>query len=94
MGSRCSPGLAVVDALDLLQCPICGTFYVPETTITGRLISHCRLPADQVAMTVQWYDGEVYVDWEAAERRVVERYRLTEGVEGPPLTGSLLDIEV
>ena len=84
----------MVDALDLLQCPLCATFYVPETTPTGRLISHCRLPADQVAMTVQWYDGEVYVDFEAIERRVLERYRLTGDVVDPPLTGLFLDVKV
>jgi hypothetical protein len=84
----------MVDAIDLLQCPICGTFYKPEITPTGRTLSHCRLPADQVVMTVQWYDGEVEIDFSAIEARIIERYRLTEGVVGPPLTGSLLDIEV
>ena len=84
----------MVDALDLLQCPVCGTFYVPKTMPTGRLISHCRLPAEQVVMTVQWYDGEVEIDFGAIERRTLERYGLTGGVVDSPLTGSLLDIEV
>lgn len=28
-------------ALDMLQCPKCRTFYVPEHTATGRLAPHC-----------------------------------------------------
>ena len=84
----------MADVLDLLWCPVCETYYVPRITPTGRLISHCRLPAEQVVMTVQWYDGEVEIDFGAIERRTFERYGLTGGVVDSPLTGSLLDIEV
>ncbi len=37
--------LEMSDALDLLQCPICGAFYVPQMTVTGRTLPHCaRMP--------------------------------------------------
>lgn len=32
---------SMTDMLDLLQCPVCGTFYKPETTAEGRTIPHC-----------------------------------------------------
>lgn len=89
--------LGMGDALDLLQCPVCETFYVPKTTPTGRLIPHCRLPRLKVSVIqgveYRWLDGEVHVDWAAIEARVVGSL-LTGGVVDPPLTGSLLDIEV
>ena len=28
-------------AHDLLQCPICGEWYLPKTTATGRMVDHC-----------------------------------------------------
>lgn len=70
---------AMVDALDLLQCPICGTFYKPE---------------DAPTTTVKWLEGAVYMDWDASYARTLERMGLTEDVVDPPLTGSILDIEV
>ncbi len=97
----------MVDALDLLQCPICGTFYVPEVTVTGRTRPHCwtgvttgrwsgravkELSKGEI-VELRWMEGEAYIDWEAAERRVLERYGLTDVVE-PPLTGKLLDVKV
>jgi hypothetical protein len=88
----------MADALDLLQCPVCGTFYVPETTPTGRTWPHCTPPVERGFYdghrVVKWLDGAVYVDFEAIERRVLERYGLTEDVVDPPLTGLFLDIEV
>ncbi len=81
----------MADAIDLLQCPVCGTFYEPETTPTGRVMPHCVLPE---TTTVQWLDGEVHVDFEGLYRRMLARYGLTEDVVDPPLTGSILDIEV
>lgn len=101
MLSKRSGGTSVVDALDLLQCPVCATFYVPKTTPTGRTVPHCALPVEHrlslvergATTTVTWLDGEVYLDWSAIERRVLERYGLTD-VVGPPLTGLFLDIEV
>lgn len=29
------------DALDLLRCSDCGEYYMPKTTVTGRVIPHC-----------------------------------------------------
>jgi hypothetical protein len=83
----------MADVLDLLYCERCGTYYVPKYTVTGRVLAHCRVPPGEVVKTVRWYDGEVEIDFEAIERRVVA-YLLTEGVVGSRLTGSLLDIEV
>lgn len=91
----------MVDALDMLQCPVCATFYAPETISTGRLIPHCVLPAyaphENLSLgqltEYRWLDGMTYVDFEAIERRVLAGYGLTD-VVGPPLTGQLLDIEV
>ena len=43
--------MTMPDFFDMLQCPKCHTFYVPEHTVTGRLVPHCldlpyhRLPA-------------------------------------------------
>ncbi len=92
----------MVDALNSLQCPACDTFYVPETTPTGRLIPHCVLPVHAPRERIsrgqlveyRWLDGMAYVDFEAIERRVLERYGLTGAVVDPPLTGSILDVEV
>ncbi len=79
----------MVDALDLLQCPTCGTWYKPE---------------DSPTTTVKWLTGEVHVDWDAALSVEGARLTgdvvdppLTGpflDVVDPPLTGSLLDIEV
>lgn len=92
----------MVDVIALLQCPVCGTFYKPEITATGRPVPHCALPdhAPHLNLSIVqfteywWLDGEVYVDFEAIERQMLERYGLTKDVVDPPLTGSLLDIEV
>lgn len=84
----------MVNMIDMLQCPICGTFYTPEATVTGRLLPHCRRPTEHQLTEYRWLDGEAYVDFAAIERRMLTRYGLTGAVEGPPLTGSLLDIEV
>jgi hypothetical protein len=86
----------MVDALDLLQCPVCGTFYKPKTTATGRAMPHCIPMVQHVLEPVKGvYRAGLrgYSDYRAIERRVVGS-RLTEGVVGLPLTGSLLDIEV
>jgi hypothetical protein len=85
----------VVEALDMLQCPACSTWYRPETTPTGRSIPHCIPMVQHVLEPVKgtYRVGlQGYSDYNAIEARVV-RYRLTD-VVGPPLTGSLLDIEV
>lgn len=29
------------DALDMFWCDKCATYYVPKTTVTGRIIPHC-----------------------------------------------------
>lgn len=100
----------MIDALDLLQCPVCGTFYVPQTTPTGQVSPHCVVPSYPPTPSrpplslsvVTWLTGEVHVDWSAIEARVVEGLltegivgsRLTEGVVGPSLTGQFLDMEV
>ena len=89
----------MVDALDLLQCPVCGTFYKPEVTATGQAVPHCALPVKHRLSLVQgveyrWLDGAVHVDFEAVKRKVLERYGLTGDVVDPPLTGSLLDMKV
>ena len=31
----------MTDVLDMLQCQDCGTWYVPEFTVTGRVVPHC-----------------------------------------------------
>jgi hypothetical protein len=79
----------MVDALGMLQCPVCSAFYKPETTATGRVIPHCVPPITRV----QWIDGEVYVDWDTIEARVVGSL-LTDDVVDLPLTGAIVDIEV
>lgn len=88
----------MVDALDLLQCPTCGTWYKPKIAPTGRTVPHCLkpyAPEEHKELTrVEWLDGEVVIDWAATERRVLAMYGLTEDVVDPPLTGSILDIEV
>lgn len=33
--------LLMVDFFDMLQCPVCKDYYVPKTTVTGRLVPHC-----------------------------------------------------
>ena len=84
------------NVLDLLQCPICGTFYKPETTTTGRTVPHCALPVEHGlsrGQLVEW-TAIIEMNLSAFEARIVERYRLTEGVVGRPLTGSILDVEV
>jgi len=83
----------MVDSFDMLQCPVCKTYYVPKTTVTGRLISHCVTPLEEGMKRVWWLDGEVEWDYSAMEARVV-KHLLTEDVVDPPLTGSLLDIKV
>lgn len=70
----------MVDALDFLQCPVCGTFYKPEITATGRTISHCVLPP-------------YAPHFNAVTARMIEEYRLTDVVE-TSLTGRFLDVEV
>jgi len=78
----------MVDALDLLRCPVCGAFYKPVTTETGRLIPHCQLEPDfsrgQLAK-YEWLHGEVEIDWAAAEARLLADMGLTDVVD-PPLT--------
>lgn len=88
----------MADAIDLLQCPACGTFYKPEITATGRLIAHCcqmpaYMPHFNLSLGQRIEAAVIEMHFRAIERRVV-RSRLTDGVVGPPLTGSLLDIEV
>lgn len=95
----------MVDALDMLQCPICDTWYKPRITSTGRTVPHClKLYAPHInighgqivereAGGVKWLDGEVWVDWTALERQMIESYRLTAVVD-PLLTGMILDKEV
>ncbi len=75
----------MTDFHDLIQCLVCGTFYAPEFTPTGQMVPHCIRP---VALS----RGQL-VEAGAIEGRIVS-YMLTEGVVGPPLTGSLLNIEV
>ena len=29
------------DALDMLWCDKCATYYAPKTTVTGRVVPHC-----------------------------------------------------
>lgn len=86
----------MVDALDLIQCPTCGTFYKPGTTATGRTIPHC-IPIVQHDLEpvkgVYQAGRQGYSDYNAIEARIVG-HTLTEDVVGPPLTGSILDIEV
>ena len=95
----------MVDMIDLLQCPVCGTFYKPEVTATGRTIPHCW-PG---VTTGRWFGRRVKglnrhvealaiqpveTDFSVIEARVVEGYRLTGGVVDPPLTGLFLDVKV
>jgi len=86
----------VVDVLDMLQCPDCGTFYKPETTPTGRTIPHCQMPdrSHRISLGQRVEAAVIEVDLSAVEARMVEWLRLTEDVVDPPLTGQLLDIEV
>ena len=71
----------MTQAHDLLQCRLCGEYYLPEFTVTGRTLPHCHLTVSRNTT----YDGEVKIDFTAIEQRMVERYRLTD-VDGPPLT--------
>ncbi len=82
----------MVDFIDMLQCPTCGAFYRPGSTATGLMVPHCARPAD-LSRGQLVEAGVIEVDFEAIEDRIVS-YLLTEGVVGPLLTGSLLDIEV
>ena len=68
----------MVEAVDFLRCPVCGTYYEPEFTVTGRLVPHC--------ISTQ--------DFSSAEARIIEWYRMNDPVVGPLLTGTLLDMEV
>ncbi len=82
----------MTDFLDLIQCPTCGAFYQPEITPTGQMIPHCARQVDTSrGQLVE--AGAIEMDLSAIEGRIVS-YLLTEGVVGPPLTGSLLNIEV
>ncbi len=84
----------MVDALDLLQCPVCGTYYEPEFTCTGRVMPHCALPVQHRLSRGQLVEqGAIEADYSAIEVRVV-RSLLTDRVVGSPLTGILLDMEV
>jgi hypothetical protein len=94
MGFVCLGRLSVVEALDMLQCPACGTWCSPETTPTGRAIPHCIPMVQHVLEPVKGVyrvGVQGYTDYSAIERRVVGS--LLTNVVGPPLTGSLLDIE-
>ncbi len=75
----------MVDALDLLQCPVCGTFYKPEVTLSGRTVPHCAMPP--YAPYLNLSPGQL------VEYGAVAKPLLTDVVD-PQLTGSLLDMEV
>lgn len=96
----------MTDFLDLIRCPVCGAFYTPEFTPTGRTVPHCQTPTrlgPHCALPVHVPDrhtsrgqrveaAAIKADLRAIEARIVSRL-LTEGVVGLPLTGSFLDIE-
>jgi len=82
----------MVKAIDVTQCPVCGTWYKPEPMPTGQTASHCTLPAYAPHLNVMSLGQRV--EAAASERRTVGGYRLTEGVEGPPLTGRFLNLKV
>ncbi len=75
----------MVDAFDLLLCPVCRTFYEPEVTPTGRTVPHCALPPYAPHLNLSL--GQI------VEYGAVVGSRLTDVVD-PPLTGSLLDVKV
>ena len=77
----------MVDALDLLQCPVCGTFYVPparapmsedDLNQCFRYCPECSLSRGQLIEQGYYVVGS----------------RLTEDVVDPLLTGSIVDVEV
>jgi hypothetical protein len=78
MGEDKSGLLLVPNVFDLLQCKTCGTFYVPEATMTGKFKPHCNaLILDEHL----WRNASI-------------TEKLPDNTEKPPRRGSIIDIEV
>ena len=87
----------MVDVIDMLQCPLCGNFYKPEATVSGRVVDHCLMPVNHglsrgQLIEVKWLRGEVHIDWAAAEARAIQAW--VDDVELTILTGLIVDTEV